>query len=112
MPQHDWHEDVSILASAVNLLFSYCFGVTSNKPLEAISSQVALLLKEARESRGLSLNVLAQKAGLARQTISYVEQEVQSPSLDTLLRVTTALEVDLEKIITQARKTAGKKLPL
>ena len=87
MPQHDWHEDVSILASAVNLLFSYCFGVTSNKPLEAISSQVALLLKEARESRGLSLNVLAQKAGLARQTISYVEQEVQSPSLDTLLRV-------------------------
>jgi len=32
--------------------------------------------------------VLAQKAGVSRPTVSYVEQEVQNPTLDTLLRIT------------------------
>ncbi|MDB6020604.1 MAG: transcriptional regulator [Pedosphaera sp.] len=76
---------------------------------EAINSQVALLLKEERVKRGLSLNILAQRAGLARQTVSYVEQEVQNPTLDTLLRITSVLEVDLEKIIARARKLAAGK---
>jgi transcriptional regulator with XRE-family HTH domain len=71
---------------------------------DAINSQVACILKEEREKRGLSLNVLAQKAGVSRQTVSYVEQEVQNPTLDTLLRITSVLEVDLEKIIAKARK--------
>ena len=76
---------------------------------DAINSQVACLLKEEREKRGLSLNVLAQKAGVSRQTVSYVEQEVQNPTLDTLLRITSVLEVDLEKIIAKARKAASKR---
>lgn len=72
----------------------------------AISSHVARLLKVQREEAGISLNVLAQKSGLSRQTISYVEQEAQSPSLDTLLRLTLALEVDLADIIRRAKKAA------
>ena len=100
---------VSILASGVNLLFRYCFPVPVTKLNDAISSQVACLLKEEREKRSLSLNVLAQKAGVSRQTVSYVEQEVQNPTLDTLLRITSVLEVDLEKIIAKARKTASKR---
>jgi transcriptional regulator with XRE-family HTH domain len=70
--------------------------VPTNKLNDAISSQVACLLKEEREKRGLSLNVLAQKAGVSRQTVSYVEQEVQNPTLD------------LEKIIAKARKAVAK----
>lgn len=77
------------------------------KFLDSISSEVARLLKEEREKRGLSLNVVAQRAGLSRQTVSYVEQEVQNPTLDTLLRITSVLEVDLEKIIAKARKHAS-----
>ena len=78
-----------------------------DRSLDAISFQVARLLKEEREKQGLSLNVLAQRAGLSRQTVSYVEQEVQSPSLDTLLRITSALKIDLERIIARARKRAS-----
>jgi transcriptional regulator with XRE-family HTH domain len=77
-----------------------------DKLRDAMNSQVARLLKEERTKRGISLNVLAQKAGLARQTVSYVEQEVQNPTLDTLLRITSVLEVDLEKLIARARKQA------
>jgi transcriptional regulator with XRE-family HTH domain len=74
---------------------------------DAISSQVARLLRDEREKRGLSLNLLAEKAGVSRQTVSYVEQEVQSPTLDTLLRITRALGVDLEKIVARARRKAS-----
>ena len=99
---------VSILASLVNVLFRYCFDVQSNKIGDAISSQVACILKEEREKRDLSLKVLAKRSGISRQAISYVEQEVQSPSLDTLLRITSALGVDLAKIIARAQKRALK----
>ena len=99
---------VIILASGVKRLFRYFFRVPVAKLNDAISSQVACLLKEEREKRGLSLNVLAQKAGVSRQTVSYVEQEVQNPTLDTLLRITAVLEVDLEKIIAKARKAVAK----
>jgi hypothetical protein len=36
-------------------------------------------------------------------------QEVQNPTLDTLLRITSVLEVDLEKIIAKARKAASQR---
>ena len=77
-----------------------------NKGYELICSQVARLLKEARTERGLSLNLLAQKAGLSRQTITFLEQELRTPNLETLLRITAALEIDLETIIAGARKSA------
>lgn len=83
----------------------------TDKLCDAISFQVACLLKAEREKRGLSLKVLARKSGIARQTISYVEKEVQSPSLDTLLRITSALGVDLAKIIARAQKRVSKKSP-
>jgi len=69
---------------------------------------MAGLLRAEREKRDLSLQVLARKSGISRQTISYIEQEVQSPSLDTLLRITLAMEVDLAKIIVRAQRRALK----
>jgi len=82
--------------------------VPSTRLLDAISAQVAQILKEEREKRGLSLNVVAQKSRLARQTVSYIEQEIQNPTLDTLLRITSVLEVDLEKVIAKARRRTHK----
>jgi transcriptional regulator with XRE-family HTH domain len=87
----------------------YGFGVSIVRISEAICSHVARQLKEEREKRGVSLNALAEKAGLARQTVSFIEQELRVPTLDTLVRLTLALEVDLEQIITRARKAASSK---
>jgi transcriptional regulator with XRE-family HTH domain len=74
---------------------------------EAISSQVARLLKAEREKRGISLNLLAQKAAVSRQTVAFIEQGLRNPTLNTLFRLTSALEVEPEKIIARARKLAG-----
>ena len=79
-------------------------GVPPDKISEAICSQVARLLKAEREQRGLSLNVVAQKAGLSWHAVRFVENGLRNPTLDTLVRMSLALEVDLEKIIGRARK--------
>jgi len=81
--------------------------VPANPTPEVICSKVAQLLKEEREKRGLSLNALSERAGLSRQTIAFVEQEMRTPNLDTLLRLTSALGIDLEQIVTEARKLAS-----
>lgn len=75
---------------------------------EAISLQVVRLLKAERERRGISLNLLAQKAGVNRQTVAFIEQGLRNPTLNTLFRLTFALEIPPEKIIARARKLAGK----
>jgi transcriptional regulator with XRE-family HTH domain len=74
---------------------------------EAISLQVIRLLKAEREKRGISLNLLAQKAGVSRQTVAFIEQGLRNPTMNTLFRLTSALEVEPEKIIARARKLAG-----
>ncbi len=74
---------------------------------EATSSQVARLLKQEREKRGISLNLLSQKAGLSRQTVAFIERGLRNPTLNTFFRLTSALEVEPEKIIVRARKLAG-----
>jgi transcriptional regulator with XRE-family HTH domain len=82
--------------------------VPKNEFFDEISSHAASLLKEEREKQGFSLKALSRKAGLARQTITFIEHEVQSPSLDTLLRIAFALDIDLTKIIDRAYKRARK----
>jgi len=80
--------------------------VPVNRDYETICSEVARLLKQAREAQEISLNALSERAGLSRQTITFIEQELRNPTLETLLRITTALEIDLEEIIAQARKNS------
>jgi len=78
---------------------------------EYISSEIARLLKEEREKRHISLNLLAQKAGVNRQSVAFIEQGLRNPTLNTLFRLTLALEVEPEDIIGRARKLAAKKHP-
>lgn len=80
----------------------------SDKEREAVCSQVARLLRKEREKRGLSLGAVAVKSGLSRQMVSYVEQEKRNPTLDTLLRITGVLEIDLAELINQARRAGPK----
>ena len=69
-----------------------------------VCSHVARLLREARLKQNLSMTVLAERAGLSQQSVSYVEREMRTPNLDTLLRITGVLGVELDEIIKQARQ--------
>jgi transcriptional regulator with XRE-family HTH domain len=73
---------------------------------EAASGHVIRLLREARQERGVSMNDLAQRSGLSQSMISLIERDLRNPTLDTLLRVSEALGVDLGMIISKAIKAA------
>ena len=77
-----------------------------SKIRKAICSQVARILREEREKRHLSMTVVAAKAGLSQQMVSYVERGIRNPTLETLLRITDALDVNLVKIIDRAYTAA------
>ena len=83
--------------------------MAEGKLREAISSELARIVREERIKRGLSLNVLAGRAGLSRQMVSYVEQEERNPTVDTMLRIAEVFELPLDKIIQRARLAASKR---
>ena len=85
----------------------YFFRV-ADKSQQAVCSRVAQLLRQERERRGLSMNAVAERAGLSQQMVSYVERELRNPTLETLLRIASALEIDFADVLRRASKSAGK----
>ncbi len=79
----------------------------SKSHFQTINSQVALLLRSERERQNLSMTVVAAKAGLSQQMISYVEREMRNPTLDTFLRITQVLGVDASDVLRSAMQRAG-----
>jgi transcriptional regulator with XRE-family HTH domain len=78
--------------------------VTKKDVPRIISLEVARLLREERIRRGISMNRLAEKSGLSQAMVSYVERGIRNPTLDTLLRIAGALNVDLSGLIKRASK--------
>lgn len=73
---------------------------------EAILSHVVHALRDARTRKKLSMNAVAARAGLHVSMISLVERELRNPTLDALLRIAEALEVDLWAILKAATQKA------
>jgi transcriptional regulator with XRE-family HTH domain len=81
--------------------------VISNKSLQSVCHHVARILQAEREHQELSMSLVAERAGLSQQMISYVERGLRNPTLETLLRITTALELDLSQVIAKAQKQSN-----
>lgn len=77
---------------------------------QAICQKTISLLQKERERRKLSKYFVAQQSGLSPQMISYVEKGLRNPTLETLVRMAAALNVDIEDIIKRARKEISKNL--
>ena len=76
------------------------------KHLDRVASHVVRLLRDERLALGFSMTFVAERAGLSQTMISMVERELRMPTLATLLRITTALEVDLADVLARAQKSA------
>jgi transcriptional regulator with XRE-family HTH domain len=75
---------------------------------ESVSSQVATLLRQERERQNVSMTRLAEMSGLSQGMISFIEHEQRNPSLDTLLRISIALRIDLSSLLSRAERVAKK----
>jgi transcriptional regulator with XRE-family HTH domain len=77
--------------------------------LQAISGHIARILREERVRQDVSMTILGRRAGLSQQMISYVEREMRSPNLDTLLRIAFALDIDPADVLHRACLAARRK---
>ncbi len=82
----------------------YAYHVSQSKP-EIIGWAVVRLVRDKRIALGLSMNAVAKRAGLSHTMISRVERELRHPTLEALLRITTAMNVELWPIMREAEKT-------
>jgi ribosome-binding protein aMBF1 (putative translation factor) len=98
---------VTTVICRVNVVSSHPAGVPTPKIDRKICSAVARILHEERGKKDISLNALAAKAGLSYQIISYVEREMRIPKLDTLVRITSALGIELSEVIKRAERSPG-----
>lgn len=63
-------------------------------------------IEGARRKQGLSLNEVATRAGLSHTMVMRVEKRERVPTIDTLLRIAEALDVDLGALLQNASKSA------
>jgi len=78
------------------------------KASHAECEKIIQLLKRERERRGLSKYAVAQQSGLSQQAIGYMEKGHRIPSLETVLRIAKAMNVDLAVIIKRAQNELSK----
>ncbi|SFI57305.1 helix-turn-helix domain-containing protein [Jannaschia pohangensis] len=63
-------------------------------------------VRELRKSRGWTLEQAAQQAGLARSTLSKIENGQMSPTFDALKKLATGLEIGVPQLFTPPSKDA------
>lgn len=95
---------LTIVRCAVKAFVGLSGWVPKYEHLETVAAAVAAQLRRERERRKLSMNAVAELGGLSQQMVSYVERGLRNPTLDTLLRMTHALDTDLADLIAAAQR--------
>jgi transcriptional regulator with XRE-family HTH domain len=65
---------------------------------------VGAVLREARVSAGLSQEALGFKAEVDRTYISYLENDLKSPTLEMLAKLCLSLDIAVSELIRRAEK--------
>jgi transcriptional regulator with XRE-family HTH domain len=79
-----------------------------SKVRDAICTETVRILKQERLKRRISMELLAERAGLSQAMISYVERGLRIPTLDTLLRISGVLKLELADVLARASERAKK----
>ncbi len=69
--------------------------------MKEIDSSIAKILREVREQKGISQEALSFEAGLHRTYISQLERGLKAVTVKTLLKITDALEIEIDEFIKQ-----------
>jgi transcriptional regulator with XRE-family HTH domain len=62
-------------------------------------------IRQVREKKKITLKEVAEKAGLSESLISQIERNKVSPAIDTLLNIAEILEIDLEYLFYDLKKS-------
>lgn len=78
------------------------------KNVRLLCVRIITLLQKERLRCKRSKYFVAQKSGLSPQMIAYVEDGTRNPTLETVLRIAAALEVDFAELVKKARRQLPK----
>ncbi len=56
-------------------------------------------IKKLREAKKMSQTSLAKASGIAQSTLCYIETGQKNPSINTVIKLANALEIDLETLV-------------
>jgi transcriptional regulator with XRE-family HTH domain len=76
-------------------------------PKDKLAGTFGKVLKKIRNSKGVSQEKLAEKSHLDRTYISLLERGLRQPSLDTIFRLSSSLDIkpsELVKLTEEAKK--------
>lgn len=71
----------------------------AKRPVTATTRRTAARIRKLAREKGLSVNRLADFAGLSRGYVSRLLRAEQSPTLDTLEKLAEALEVEVRDLL-------------
>jgi transcriptional regulator with XRE-family HTH domain len=75
-----------------------------NAPAAADGFLLSQRVRDIRTQAGLTLAAVALRAGLARSTLSKIENDQMSPTFDVLQRLSTGLGVDMDELLSPVRE--------
>ncbi len=79
--------------------------MNSSDEATELAAHVGAAVGRHRAARGLSLGDLARESGLSRTILARIESGTGNPSLDTLWRISRALDVPLGDLLPDERET-------
>lgn len=85
--------------------------VSESELCEAICLGVVRALRDERQRQGISMEVLAEKAGLSKGMVSLVERDLRNPTLNTIVRLSRALDMDLGRVLKSSAQAVTPKMP-
>ena len=65
---------------------------------------IGSILRQKRKERKLILKTVAEKAGISEGFLSQVENEVNSPSVYTLVKICNAIGIEAGDVLNQAKQ--------
>ena len=73
-----------------------------------ITLEVVRRLREERLARKWSVYRLAKNSGVSQQMIGYMEKGLRNPTLETLLRIALALEINLSTLVKRSQAASDR----
>ena len=77
-----------------------------------INSRIALRVRDLRRDRGLTLDALAERAGMSRSNISLIERNQSSPTATALDKLATGLGVTVASLFEVSASPAATPAPV
>jgi transcriptional regulator with XRE-family HTH domain len=76
--------------------------------IDSLAAVIGARVRQRRATRGWTLDVLAEAAGVSRRMVVKVEQGAVNPSIGTLLRLSDALGIGLPALVEPAQQDRAK----